>query len=139
MNYSMEAPVNYSMEAPAGATILAVLVLLRETADILIVLDTKYTLEVPTVPPRLGISDTPLLHEAHRRKQACNRPLSYQWIAIDTSTGHQCRKVLKPEKAESRPHLGDIVRMAVVDLGYVLEALRRRQQHIPLRVIIVWH
>src|SRR5690349_2312785 len=101
--------------------------LLRETSDILISLDTEYTLEIPDIPPPLGLSGTSLPHAAHRRKYARNRPLSYQWIAVEASTGRQIQRLHKPEKDDPRLHLGDIVRLAALDLGYPLEAIRRRK------------
>jgi hypothetical protein len=113
--------------------------LLRETTDIIISLDTEYTLEIPELPPALGISDTGLPHAAQRRKHPRNHPLSYQWIAVEAATGHTRRQIIKPEKNDPRPNLGDLVRSAALDLGYNLEVLRHRKGHTPLRVIVIWH
>src|SRR5262249_48061429 len=131
--------MDHTTHTPTRATSLDVPPLLRETADILISLDTEYTLDIPEIPPLLGISATGLPHAAHRRKLARNRPLSDQWIAVEAATGKQCRTLLKPAKGDPRPNLGDIVRLAVLDLGYSLETLRHRTGHTPLRVIVVWH
>jgi hypothetical protein len=129
--------MNYTTECPTSAKALDIPPLLREHTDLIISLDTEYTLEVYTDPPPLGLSDH-FCTEVKGRKGQRNKALSYQWIVLETATGRQVQRFHPTEG--TRLNLGDIVRIASEDMGYSFERFRCRGAHqSPIRVLVVWH
>jgi hypothetical protein len=131
--------IKYTREDVCLASVNEIPALIQESADVLIALDTEWSLKVQRTPPCLGLSDMRLSQEEHRRKHHHNTPLSYQWLALDTKTGRHIRNLYFPHPGEPRLNLGDLVRFAVLDVGYTLENLKRREGKTPLKMLIAWH
>ena len=85
---------------------------LKGMFDLVISLDTEYTLQYYQQPPQRGITTERILDNKHTFAHAKNSILSYQIIAGNINTGQVQECILYPEHGE-RCTLGDIICKAV--------------------------